>query len=83
MERRIIAVMSWVIFLFWVYSRNRFTREEHREDRSREIRNDPEYIAWQEELAKELEEDPELKEYIDMVKFEIALEEIQERKEES
>lgn len=75
-KNRIIAVMGWVIFLLWAYARTRMTREEFIEEESRELRNDPEYMASQEAFARELEEEPGLKEYVDLVKFEFALENV-------
>lgn len=76
-KNRIIAVLMWAFFLAWVYGRNRFTEDEQIAKYNREVLNKPEYIARREAFAKELEEEPGLREAYNMLKYELALDDIE------
>lgn len=77
-KNRVIAALLWVVFLLWVYARNRMTKAEHLEEQSRRIRKDPGYIQRKKTFEDLFASDPKFRKIYYESLYEDALEEIGE-----
>lgn len=73
MLKRIIALLLWVIFLLWVYAKDRMTKEEHIQRESERLQNSPIIQEMDRRWKEEIAADPELKEAYIMETYESAL----------
>lgn len=72
-KNRIISLLLWCLFLFWAYSKDRLTREEHIEIESKRFAEAIGYDEFMQKFQRKLDADPERKKRYYMRKFEEAI----------